>query len=248
MKLFKLTDQDGYTRRGEEGETKWTPGFAFTQKPCDNPRLCSSDVVHAYTNANLAFLLNPDHANLQNPQLWEAEGEIVVNDWGKVGCFQLTTLKKKDTPVWVKRCANDVQVRFAILCAESALHFFEDKYPKDDRPRKAIEAAKEYLKTKTASYASYASYAARAAAHAAYAASAASYAASATSYAASATFYAASAASYAARAAAYAASAADAAASAASYAAYAAHAAYAADIDFGVLANKAVDLAMQGVI
>lgn len=36
--------------------------------------------------------------------------------------------------------------QIAILCAESVLHIYEDKYPNDDRPRKAIQAAKDYLK------------------------------------------------------------------------------------------------------
>ena len=149
MKLFKLTSSKGYTRWGESGETKWKKGFTLTIPSCNNPQLCSSDIIHAYTNANLAYLLNPNHANLKDPQLWEAEGEVVVKDWGKVGCFSLTTNKKLPTPAWVKDCPQDVQIWFAVLCAEVVLNHFEDKYPKDDRPRKAIELAKEFLKTKT---------------------------------------------------------------------------------------------------
>jgi hypothetical protein len=37
---------------------------------------------------------------------------------------------------------NQLSVDLAIFCAEQVLHIFEDKYPNDDRPRKAIEAAK----------------------------------------------------------------------------------------------------------
>ena len=36
-------------------------------------------------------------------------------------------------------------VKYAIFAAEQVLHIFEDKYPEDLRPRKAIEAAKAYL-------------------------------------------------------------------------------------------------------
>ena len=100
MLLYKLTDREGYTRRGKSGETKWRKGFTLTKNPCDNPHLCGPDVIHAYTNPNLAFLLNPHHANLINPQLWEADGEAVVKDWGKVGCFALTSVKKLKTPHW----------------------------------------------------------------------------------------------------------------------------------------------------
>src|SRR3990167_3066839 len=35
--------------------------------------------------------------------------------------------------------------KFAIYCAESALHIYEVKYPDDKRPREAIAAAKEYM-------------------------------------------------------------------------------------------------------
>ena len=38
---------------------------------------------------------------------------------------------------------------YAIYAAEQVLDIFENKYPKDDRPRKAIEAAKEVLKHDT---------------------------------------------------------------------------------------------------
>lgn len=150
MKLYKLTDQDGYTRRRESGETKWMKKFTLTKKPCKDPQLCSSDVIHAYTNANLGFLLNPLHANLKTPQIWEALGEIVVKDWGKVGCFSLTTTKKLKTPDWVKKYPQNVQIWFAILCYELVLKYFRKNSFEDDRPRKAIEAAKEYLKTKSA--------------------------------------------------------------------------------------------------
>jgi hypothetical protein len=113
-------------------------------------------------------------------------------------------------------------VLYAIFATEQVLDIFEKKYPSDKRPRKAIEAAKNYLKnpckeTKDAAYA--------AAAASAYAAAAAAYAAAAASaYAAAAAAYAAA---YAAADAAYAA--AYAAADAAYAAAYAAaDAAYAA--------------------
>jgi hypothetical protein len=49
------------------------------------------------------------------------------------------------------------RVTWAIYCAEKCLDAFEVEYPEDDRPRKAIAAAKAYLKrpcekTKAAAY------------------------------------------------------------------------------------------------
>ena len=79
---------------------------------------------------------------------------------------------------------------YAIFSSEQVIDIFEKKYPKDDSPRKAIEAAKRVLENDTeenraaAGAAAAAAYAAAATAAAAYAVAAASYAAAATAYAA----------------------------------------------------------------
>lgn len=77
------------------------------------------------------------------------------------------------------------RVEWSIFCAEQVIDIFEKKFPKDDRPRKAIEAAKDWLKNPTEknrkAAAAYAS--AYTAAHAA-ATSAAAYAADAADAAA----------------------------------------------------------------
>ncbi len=65
-----------------------------------------------------------------------------------------------------------VSVFIALLFAEEVLHIFEEKYPKDLRPREAIEAAKHWLSERTAEAANAAYAAAYAAANAAYAADA----------------------------------------------------------------------------
>ena len=89
-------------------------------------------------------------------------------------------------------------VQIAIACAEHVLPLFEKKYPNDQRPRRALEAAKAWLAnpceatrskaaaaaaaaygTYVAIRAAYAAAAAAAAANAAYAANAAAYAAAA---------------------------------------------------------------------
>lgn len=71
----------------------------------------------------------------------------------------------------VRHMTHDQKVMYAIFAAEQVIGIYEKKYPEDNRPRKAIEAAKEYLKLKTA----YAADAARAAARAAASAAAAAY-------------------------------------------------------------------------
>jgi len=83
-------------------------------------------------------------------------------------------------------------IKYAIFAAKQVLHIFEEKYPKDDRPRKAIEAAENYLKdpsenNKKAAYAAGATAYAAADATAYAAADAAIYAAThAATYAAAA--------------------------------------------------------------
>ena len=256
--LYKLTDQDGYTRRNLEGETRWCKGYVLKVASKKQPRLCSKDVIHAYRSPHLALLLNPQHAGICDPLLWEARGRVVVSDWGKVGAFKLTIINQMIRPDWYESDETRlrVMVAFSVLCAEAVIHIYENEYPQDDRPRKAIIAAQQYLKdapyaaSHAAAYATHAAYAAYAATHAAayavYAASDAAYATHVASYAAFAAAHATHAAAYAVYAASDAAHAAYAASHAARVASYAAYAATHAadDLDFAVLAGKAVEMVL----
>jgi len=174
MKLYKLTDQNGNT----QNNTNWIPKTTHEKQSCSNPELCSANVYHAYTNANWTLFINPIHADISNPRMFECSGDIVVSDWGKLGCFKKTSKKELQMPAWYtnQKTRKQVQVMFAVLCTESVLRVYET-YSDDLRPRQAIEAAKEYLKYQTTG-------AADAAARAAYAAYAAAYAAGAAAGAA----------------------------------------------------------------
>ena len=138
--------------------------------------------------------------------------------------------ERGDWMIWILRQINkwtqEEKVEIAFACASHVLKIYERQYPKDDRPRKALDAVKRWLKNPTGenSHASLgaahtaahaaAAYAADAA-HAAYAAADAADAAADTAYAAAHAAYAADAAVYTAAHAAYAAYAADTAAHAA---------------------------------
>ena len=87
-----------------------------------------------------------------------------------------------------------ISVKWAIACAERSLHFFEEKRPNDNRPRKAIEAAQQWIIDPTAYNAAYIAADANAANDAAYIASCAAYAASYADIDVSVTYYYASAA------------------------------------------------------
>ena len=103
-------------------------------------------------------------------------------------CELLTALAKDNRFFWTRwvfqhlELPKEVYIKTAIYCAELVLPLFEKKYPKDARPRKAIQVAKNWLKNpnnKTAAAAYAAANAAYAAAYAAYAAANAANAANA---------------------------------------------------------------------
>jgi hypothetical protein len=127
------------------------------------------------------------------------------------------------------------QVEYAVFAAELVINIYEDKNPSDDRPRKAIEAAKAYLKSPSKSTKKKAYAAADAAAAYAYDAAAAAAAAAYAAYA------------YAAADAAYAAAAADAAYAAYAAAAYAAYAAADADAAAAAAADAAYAAARKDI-
>ena len=117
----------------------------------------------------------------------------------------------------IVRCLTRKQkIQYAIFAAEQVIETYEKKHPDDERPRKAIEAAKEYSKTPSVENKFAAASASAAASDAAYDAA---YAAASAAYAAAHAAYAAADAAYAAAYAA-AAHAASSAAYAAAYAAY----------------------------
>jgi hypothetical protein len=74
------------------------------------------------------------------PHLYEFEGRGEMLQGNDKVVFEEARLVK-EIPGWNKQTA----VLFACDCAEHVLHFFEERYPKDKRPREAIQAAREYV-------------------------------------------------------------------------------------------------------
>ncbi len=56
--------------------------------------------------------------------------------------------------LWCLRCTieppENILIEFACRCAEHVLHFYEDEYPDDKRPRQAIETARACITDKSA--------------------------------------------------------------------------------------------------
>ena len=70
----------------------------------------------------------------------EAKGKIINTD-DKFVASEMKIIKR--LPV------KKILVKFAVLCAKRCLTNYEKEYPNDDRPRKAIEAAENYVKNPT---------------------------------------------------------------------------------------------------
>jgi hypothetical protein len=200
LKLYKLTNQNNQTKN----QTQW--GEGVTHYGTGIGPLCSEGWIYAYESPELAVLMNPIHANFNNPKLWIAEGEIRISDGTKCGCKSLTTLNEITLP-----SVNSIQrVAFGILCSlkvyqeNSFVTWTKNWLSNKDRSKKSAAATANAV-TYTASYDStiYAAiYAANAAVDSAiYAANAAATTANSAIYAAA---YAADSAIYAAQAAAHA--------------------------------------------
>ena len=87
-----------------------------------------------------------DHRACSSGMQWVTENKLI-------GLPRIDFVKKLmengkiDWANWlIVRLMNKKQkVQYAIFAAEQVISIFEKKYPDDNRPRKAIEAAREYL-------------------------------------------------------------------------------------------------------
>jgi hypothetical protein len=191
MKLYKLTDEKHQTYNG----TQWGEGVEHTAP--GTGEMCGSGWLHAYRSPEIAALMNPAHANFKNPVLWEAEGDVGIDDGTKVGCTRLKTIRIIQMPT----ITAEQRIEYGIRCAMEVYH--EPKWTKwaerwlsgEDRSKTAAAAA--YIDASASTYAA-ASYVASASAGASAAAYAAAYAGAAAAYAGAAAAYAGAAAAYAA--------------------------------------------------
>ena len=144
-KLYKLTDEQGRTRAGEDNELTWAVGVAH-KTAGTGTRLCTADVIHAYEHPLIAVLMNPVHARF-NPakmRLFVAEGEIVAREGQlKCGVHALKIVEEIPVPV----LTIEQRVKFAILCAklvckDAAWNAWADKWlSSEDRTARSAKAA-----------------------------------------------------------------------------------------------------------
>ena len=160
-KLYKLTDEQGRTRAGEDNELTWAVGVAH-KTTGTGTRLCTADVIHAYEHPLIAVLMNPVHADFDpaTMRLFVAEGEIVAREGQlKCGVHALKIVEEIPVPV----LTTEQRIKFAILCAKSvckdaAWNAWADKWlsgkdPSAEAARAAARAAAEAAEAWAAAWA-----------------------------------------------------------------------------------------------
>ena len=87
MEFYKTTKRNGMSFHGN---VKYEIGKTVRKMKCDNPQLCTSDVLHASPMALGAL----SYANTLDCNLYIVEGEPVVSDGNKSGFFSLKVLRE----------------------------------------------------------------------------------------------------------------------------------------------------------
>lgn len=172
---YKLLTQDMKTRKGKYNEMDWSDVGEWHEANGEGG-LCTAGMIHDYDDPWIAVVLNPAHAAIHNPVMYETERDGPTETDGlKCGCKRLRLVRRVDIPD-VPRVQR---VAFGILAAMQVCH--DDVW---------LTWARAWLSGEDRSSTS-ARYAADAAAYAAFAAAAtaAAYAAYAHDYAAEAAAY-----------------------------------------------------------
>jgi hypothetical protein len=167
---YKLLTQDMKTRKGKYNEMDWSDVGEWHEANGEGG-LCTAGMIHDYDDPWIAVVMNPAHAAIHNPVMYETERDGPTETDGlKCGCKRLRLVRRVDIPD-VPRVQR---VAFGILAAMQVCH--DDVW---------LTWARAWLSGEDRSSTS-ARYAAEAAAYVAFAAAAtaAAYAAYAHDYAA----------------------------------------------------------------
>lgn len=114
MSVYKLTNQSMQTHNGYQ--------WALAEWRATNGKgdLCGPGWLHAYDDPLLAVLLNPVHANLARPRLFEATGAGERRDDRGLKCAYTRLRLDKEIPL--PTVTTEQRVRFAIGCALAVYH------------------------------------------------------------------------------------------------------------------------------
>jgi len=109
MIKYKLTDQDLKTFN----DFQWEVGKEYEISGIGE--LCSDGWLHYYHHPLLAILMNPIHADIKNPRLWEVEanGDHLDDKGLKGGCTKMKLVKELPLP----EISLNQKISFGILCS-----------------------------------------------------------------------------------------------------------------------------------
>ena len=143
MKLYKLTDQNFLTFN----KTLWGENITHDLGKFTGDRklvLCTKDVIHTYTHPLQAIFFQPIHGAIKNPILWEAEGDIIISDYTKVGVRKLTTIKQIFLPILTLEEKIEIGIRctLKIYTAACFITWAKDWLSGKDRSKKSARTAK----------------------------------------------------------------------------------------------------------
>jgi hypothetical protein len=95
--IYKITKPDSTTKNN----TSWGKHITRMADSSKPAKLCTEGVIHGYRSALRASLFNILFTGYSTgwPQLWVAEGVIVVEDCVKIGCRGMTTLYQVPFPL-----------------------------------------------------------------------------------------------------------------------------------------------------
>jgi hypothetical protein len=182
MQLYKFTQKDNTTFGG----CKWGKG-ATHKATGDSKELCSNGYIHACVDPYLAefsrYLWADDYRDVTKLNLWEGEGIPVKTDGLKIGCKELTTLKRIRKPRLTLTQRREIAIRISLLvlskvsCEDETYKFNIAKYRRWAKDwlsgKNRIADATADTAAHAAAYAAHAAYVAYTAADVAYAAHAA---------------------------------------------------------------------------
>lgn len=100
MRLWKLTDEDGYTRATYMNATKWEKGKVnVLSEDLGGKTLCTGDVFHAYYHWAFAVLLNRYHGAYYPYRMWQVEGKVIAREgFAKCGTKEMKVLREVELP------------------------------------------------------------------------------------------------------------------------------------------------------
>ncbi len=115
---YKLTDKDGYTRKGKTGETLWGENITHTATGQDK-ELCTDGFIHAYESPEMAAFMNPAHGDYDSNTmlLWECHlhGRVKRDGQLKCGAKGCTTLRTIPLPIITTEQRITIAIKISLL-------------------------------------------------------------------------------------------------------------------------------------